>query len=45
MDENKKILFVVNKTKQSADVIAEKLSKLAAANGIEYEIQIGRAHV
>lgn len=39
MDENKKILFVVNKTKPSAEVIAEKLSKLAAANGIEYEIR------
>lgn len=38
MDDNKKILFVVNKTKTSAEEIAEKLSKLALANGMSCEI-------
>ncbi len=38
VDENKKILFVVNKTKPSAELIAEKLSRLAVENGMAAEI-------
>ncbi len=38
MDEKRKILFIVNKTKHSAERIAAKLSKLATDYGMEYEI-------
>ncbi|MBQ2721825.1 MAG: NAD(+)/NADH kinase [Opitutales bacterium] len=38
MEENKKILFVVNKTKTNAEVIAKRLAELAQANAIDYEI-------
>ena len=38
MNENKKILFVVNKTKQNAELIAERLAKLACTNSIDYQI-------
>ncbi len=38
MEEKRKILFVVNKTKTSAERIALKLSTLAKNNGMEFEI-------
>lgn len=39
MESSGNILFIVNKTKPSAESIAEKLSKLAAANGFSCEIR------
>lgn len=38
MDESKKILFVVNKTKTSAEEIARKLADLSSKNGMTCEI-------
>ena len=39
VDDNKKILFVVNKTKPAAELIAEKLSRQAEGRGMACEIR------